>query len=424
MKVFNKSDQYLKDALDIIPLGSQTFSKSYYSLPQGAAPLFIEKGDGAIVTDVDGNEYIDLVSGLLCVSLGYNDEDVNQAIVDQLKNGISFSLPHRLETEVAKKLIKLIPCAQMVRFGKNGTDVTSAAIRLARAYTGKSHVAICGYHGWQDWYIATTSRDLGVPQEVKNLSHVFQYNNLSSLENIFEHNSDIAAVIMEPMGAVFPDSGFLQGVRDICDKHDAILIFDEVITGFRFHINGAQTLFNVIPDLATFGKGMANGMPISALVGKKNIMKHMDDIFFSGTFGGETLSLAAANATINKMLKYNVVKHFDHVGGYLNKGINNVIKSLNVNWLSLIGHNSWNVLSIDAGEKTTLYKSLLLQELIQNGVLTIGSHNISYAFDFDLADKVVSAYECSLGVIQNAIEKGEEYSLLKGQLIKPVFKVR
>lgn len=424
MKVFTKSDEYLNDALKIIPLGSQTFSKSYYSLPQGAAPLFIESGNGAIVTDVDGNEYIDLVNGLLCVSLGYNDKDINKSIVDQLKNGISFSLPHRLEQKVAEKLIKLIPCAQMVRFGKNGTDVTSAAIRLSRAYTGKSHIAICGYHGWQDWYIGTTSRDLGVPEEVKGLSHSFKYNDLSSLENIFHNNPDVAAVIMEPMGAVHPNPGFLQGVRDLCDKYKAILIFDEIITGFRFHINGAQTLFKVTPDLATFGKGMANGMPISALVGKKSIMRYMDDIFFSGTFGGETLSLAAADATINKMINCNVIEHFDRVGSYLNEKVNGVIKNLSINWLSLVGHNSWNILSIDAGEKTTLYKSLLLQELIQNGVLTIGSHNISYAFDFDMADKVVLAYQNSLTVIQNAIETGEEQSLMKGKLIQPVFKVR
>ena len=424
MNSYTCSNELLNNALKVIPTGSQTFSKSHYSLPKGAAPLFLESGNGAIVKDVDGNEFIDLINGLLCVSLGYGDQDVDMAISNQLKNGISFSLPHHLEMDVANLLIDLIPCAEMVRFGKNGTDVTSAAIRLSRAYTGREHIAVCGYHGWQDWYIGTTSRDLGVPESVKNLSHVFKYNDLSSLESLFDKFPEMAAVIMEPMSSQYPESGFLEGVRGLCDKHGALLIFDEMITGFRFSINGAQSMFNVKPDLATFGKGMANGMPLSALVGKKEVMSMMDEIFFSGTFGGETLSLAAAKATITKMQSNNVIAHMHSIGKYLNNGIQSVIEKLNVNWIRLEGHDVWKIIVINAGDKTQLYKSLLIQELIEHGVLTIGSHNISYSMTTKDADFVIKAYEYSLISVEAAKKSKSEFRMLKGEEIKPVFKVR
>ena len=248
-----------------IPLGSQTFSKSRLCFPHGAAPLFIERGQGARVWDVDGNEYLDFASGLLAISLGYCDPDVNQAVLEQLNLGSIFSLPHRLETEVAEQLIELIPCAEMVRFGKNGTDATSACIRLSRAVTGRERVAVCGYHGWQDWYIGSTTRHLGVPECVRELTHRFDYNDLGSLKAQLEaHPGEFAAVILEPMNVAWPTPEFLPGLRQLCDQHGALLIFDETITGFRFHLGGAQTLFGVTPDLAAFGKGMANGFPISA----------------------------------------------------------------------------------------------------------------------------------------------------------------
>lgn len=424
MLKFKNSDDLLNRSLKIIPTGSQTFSKSYYSLPRGGAPLFLESGNGCKVTDVDGNEFIDLVNGLLCVSLGYQDPDVDLAIKNQLKKGISFSLPHTLEIEVADLLVELIPSADMVRFGKNGTDVTSAAIRLARAYTNRNHVAVCGYHGWQDWYIATTSRKLGVPKEVGSLSHTFEYNNLDSLKSLLSQNADMAAVILEPMNVEFPSPKFLQGVRDLCDQHGVVLIFDEMITGFRFGLSGAQGLFGVTPDLSTFGKGMANGMPLSAIVGKQDIMSLMDDIFFSGTFGGETLSLAAAKASIEKMKRENVIEHLHKLGKYLNDGVQQVIDDLGVKWLNLSGHDVWKVLSVNANENTNLYKSLLIQELARRGVLTIGSHNLSYAMSYHDADSIISAYKEALYSIENAIKDNQALALLSGECIQPVFKVR
>lgn len=420
---YSASNEHFNRAIKSIPTGSQTFSKSHYSLPKGAAPLFIEKGKGSHVWDIDGNEYIDLVNGLLSVSLGYCNEDVDQAIIDQLKQGITFSLPHKLETEVAEKLIDMIPCAEMVRFGKNGTDATSAAIRLARAFTGKDKVAICGYHGWQDWYIGTTTRKIGVPDKTAELSMCFKFNDLSSLIKLFKNQKDIAAVILEPMSSAAPEEGFLKGIKALCKEHNAVLIFDEMITGFRFHNGGAQALFDVTPDLATFGKGMANGMPISAIVGRAEIMQYMDKIFYSGTFGGETLSLAAANCVIDVYNSQHVVKHFANIGKLIADGIFDLTAKYGIEWFSLIGHDSWKIMLIDHDDEV-LIKSILIQELCKNGVLTIGTHNISYAMNNSDVDKILKAYDSALFSINNAIKKNCLADLLAGEIIKPVFKVR
>ena len=207
--MYKKSEKLLERALSSIPLASQTFSKSLTQYPRGVSPFFIEKGKGSKVWDVDDNEYIDFVNSLAAVTLGYCDKDIDKAVQDQMKNGVTFSLAHTLEMEVAEKLIDIIPCAEKVRFAKNGTDATSASIRIARAYTNKEHVAVCGYHGWQDWYIGSTSRDLGVPKAVKELTHKFEYNNIRSLEKIFQEQ-ELACVIMEPMNIVYPKEGFLE----------------------------------------------------------------------------------------------------------------------------------------------------------------------------------------------------------------------
>jgi glutamate-1-semialdehyde 2,1-aminomutase len=345
---YNQSLQWLERAEKTIPLGSQTFSKSRIAYPKNVSPLFIKRGEGCQVWDADDNQYTDFVSGLLSVSLGYCNETIDNAVIKQIKSGVTFSLPHQLEMQVAEKLVELIPCANMVRFGKNGTDATSAAIRLARAFTEKEHVAVCGYHGWQDWYIGSTTRDLGVPESTKSLTHTFKYNDISSLEQVFrQQENKIAAVILEPMNIHFPQDNFLQKVKNLCKKNGAVLIFDETITGFRLSLGGAQTLFGVIPDLATFGKGMANGYPISAVVGRRDIMTLMEDIFFSGTFAGETLSLAATQATLDFMIENNVVEHLTLMGEKLQSGLEKIIDAMQArNWLSLSGHPVWSFLTI------------------------------------------------------------------------------
>ena len=291
MSRYEKSEKHLKRAEKTIPLGSQTFSKSRTQYPIGISPLYATKAKGCHFWDLDGNKYLDLVSALASVTIGYSDKRVDSAVKKQMRSGVSFSLPGVLEAEVAEMICDFVPCADMVRFSKNGSDATSAAVRLARAYTGRTHIAVCGYHGWQDWFIGSTTRNKGVPKAVSDLTHVFKYNDLASLEKIFADNIDIACVVMEPMNSVYPEPGFLKGVQEITKKFGAILVFDETITGFRYSAGGAQELFGVIPDLSTFGKGIANGFPLSAVVGRREIMMEMENVFLSGTFGGELLSL-------------------------------------------------------------------------------------------------------------------------------------
>jgi glutamate-1-semialdehyde 2,1-aminomutase len=278
MRTYHNSEKLLERALRTIPLGSQTFSKSKTQYPLGVSPFFIQRGLGSRVWDVDANEYIDFINSLAAITLGYQDPDVDSAVVAQLRQGVIFSLPHPIEMEVAEKIVELVPCAEMVRFGKNGSDATAGAVRLARAFTGRDHVAVCGYHGWQDWYIASTARNRGVPVATKALTHTWSYNDIASLEKVFQtFPQDIAAVMLEPMNLVEPQPGFLQAVKELAHKHGALLIFDETVTGFRYAIGGAQQAFGVTPDLATFGKGLANGYPISAIAGRADVMRLMED---------------------------------------------------------------------------------------------------------------------------------------------------
>ncbi|MCP5161961.1 MAG: aminotransferase class III-fold pyridoxal phosphate-dependent enzyme [Hahellaceae bacterium] len=428
MERYKNSELLLQKALELVPTGSQTFSKSHYAYPRHASPMFLERGKGSAVWDVDGHQYIDFVNSLLCVSLGYADEDINAAVMAQLQNGVSFSLPHRLEIEVAELLVDCIPSAEMVRFAKNGTDVTSAAIRLARAYTGREHVAVGGYHGWQDWYIGSTTRDLGVPGAVKALTHTFKYNDLTSLETLFsQFPKQIAAVILEPMTFDLPKPGYLDDVKKLCEREGALLIFDEMITGFRFALGGAQEYFNVVPHLSTFGKGMANGFPLSAIVGQRDIMKSMDDIFFSGTFGGETMSLAAAKATLLKMRAKDVAGDLIRKGEALKVSVEKLIREQQLeDYCSISGFPSWTLLAIkDTPNYTGLeLKSLFIQECALRGILMNATHNLSYAHSDQDIQRLLEVYGEVLPILKEVSENKLLASRLKGDVLKPVFKVR
>lgn len=424
--MYKKSNQFLERAIESIPLGSQTFSKSKIQYPKGVSPLFIEKGKGAKVWDIDGNEYIDFVNSLASVTLGYCDKEVDEAVKQQMKNGVIFSLPHIIEIEVAEKLIEMIPCAEKVRFAKNGTDATSASIRIARAYTNKEHIAVCGYHGWQDWYICSTSRDLGIPNRFKDLTHKFEYNNIESLKKLF-NEKELACVIMEPMNFEYPKDGFLADVRELTEKNNTLLIFDEIITGFRFSMGGAQELFDVIPDIATFGKGMANGYPLSAVVGRNEVMQKVEDIFFSGTFGGETLSLSATSAIIDKFKKDKVIDHLFEIGSYLLFKLNKIISNGNLSDIfNTSGHPSWSFLHIKGTGKYSSFeiKTFFLQEMFKRGILTLGTHNISFSHKKKEIDRLIEVYAIVLPMTKEKIVNNSLLEHIDGDILKPLFTVR
>ena len=410
-----------------IPLASQTFSKSRTQYPPKISPLFVTHSLGCKTWDIDGNEYIDLVSSLAAVTIGYGDPEVNRAVIEQLELGVTLSLPSLLEYEVAQLIGNLVPSAEKIRFAKTGSDATAGAIRLARAFTKRDHVFLGGYHGWQDWYIGSTSMHLGVPESVQHLSHPFVMNDIESFENLLaQFKDDVAAVILEPISYVSPTKEFLDYLRKRTFELGIVLIFDETVTGFRIAPGGAQEFLGITPDLSTFGKGIANGFPLSVLCGRAEIMNLMDRIFFSGTFGGELLSLAAAKVVLTKVRDEGVTKTLASNGEKLNLAVNDVIHNLNFQGLKLSGHPSWQFLVWDEEEFQDLSKAktLFMQEMFFEGVLILGSHNTTIAHDEIAIQKVAEAYLKALTKVQRA-EHSQSYSEnLLVEPLKPLFRVR
>ena len=425
---YEESTNFLKLAEKLIPLGSQTFSKSRTQYPVGISPLYVDRAKGCHTWDIDGNKYIDLVSSLASITLGYQNRQVNRAIRKQLNTGTIFSLPGKLEFEVAEKIVNLVPSAEQVRFGKNGTDATSAAIRLARAVTGRQVIAVCGYHGWQDWYIGSTTRNKGVPSAVSDLTKSFGFNNLESVKEIFEQNpGNVAAVILEPMNLSWPEANFLEEVRALCTKQGSVLIFDETITGFRFSKGGAQELFGVLPDLTTLGKGIANGFPLSAVVGKREIMTEMNEIFFSGTFGGELLSLAAANEVLAQHLENKVVPKLYEAGESLNHATQETLEDNHLSEvLELSGHPTWRFLTWKDHESASALeiKTYFMQECFKEGILVLGAHNVTTAHSRNIIERIGHKYSQIFFRLSQSLENNALKSRLEVAPLQPLFKVR
>ena len=425
---YAKSEEQLARARRCIPLGAQTFSKSLTQFPLGAAPFFAERAKGSRLTDVDGNEYVDFINALAAVTLGYCDPDVDAAVAAQQKEGVIFSLSHRLESEVAERIIDMVPCAEAVRFGKNGSDATAGAIRVARAFTGRDHVLVCGYHGWQDWYIGSTPRNKGVPEAVKSLTHTFPYNDLPALAaKLDEFSGKVAAIILEPMNLFYPTEGYLEGVKKLTHDAGALLVFDETITGFRYSRGGAQELLGVTPDLATLGKGLANGYPLSAVCGRRDVMEEMEEIFFSFTMGGEALSLAAAKAVMEKIDHEPVMATLKIRGEAIIKGVDELIARHGAGeFLSTAGHPSWSFLVIkDApGAASFETKTLYLQEILKRGILSLATHNVSYAHTEADVARLLAVYDEVFPILRDGVRNGDILGRLECAPLEPLFKVR
>lgn len=420
------SQDLWEQAVKIIPGGSQTLSKGPGCFVDGVSPKYLKRGKGDRVWDVDGNQYIDYCLSCFPVTLGHCMPEINEAIKAQLADGITFSMMHPLEVEVARRLTERIPCAEMVRFSKNGSDVTSAAVRLARHITGRSKVACLGYHGFQDWYIGTTDRHFGIPEVVRRMTIPFTYNNIQSLEKVFaENKGDVACVIMEPSLYEFPKNGFLEDVKALVRKEGALLVFDEMLTGFRLAEGGGQELFGVIPDLTTFGKGIANGMPIGVLAGAERYMRHFDKVFFSSTYGGEALTLAAAVAALDFYREHRVI-------GRLWKSGKAIMD--NFNWMAadkglqqhvrVIGYpvRQQIILKDKSGQPNYLLTALFQQEMFKRGILCYAGLGFSYSHtNADLA-YTIKAFGVTLEVLAKAIESGDVGRFLEGKPAEPVFR--
>jgi glutamate-1-semialdehyde aminotransferase len=418
----SKSDEYYKVALELIPAQTQTLAKGTGQNIKGVAPKYLQRGKGSHVWDVDGNEFIDYTMGVGPLSLGYSYDVVDEAIKEQLKDGITFSLTHPLEVEVAELINKVVPNAESIRYSRGGADVVSGAVRVARAYTGRNKVLCCGYHGWHDWYIAVTDRNKGIPQAIQDLTFTFSYNDIQSV--IDSIDDDTACVVLEPYVFEEPKNDFLQKLRDVCTKNGTLLVFDEMWSGFRIAVGGAQEYFGVNADLACFSKAVANGMPLSVLTGKKEFMSVLEkDVFFFNTFGGEALSLAAAKATITEMIEKKVPAQLAKQGNKLKVGYNKIAEALGMTYTKCSGFDCRTIMTFDSSAGNPLeMKSLVQQEMIKRGILWGGFHNMSFSHSDSDIEYTLKAYREVLPILKKAVDENNVKSYLRGEPVEPVFR--
>jgi glutamate-1-semialdehyde 2,1-aminomutase len=330
---------------------------------------------------------------------------------------------HPLEVEVSELIKEVIPNAEAVKITKTGADAATAAVRVARAFTGRDKVFCCGYHGWHDWYIGITSRNAGIPEAIQNLTYTFEYNDINSI--IAALDETVAAVILEPFIFEAPKEGYLQELLAACRANGTLLIFDEMWTGFRIALGGAQEYFNVVPDLAVYSKACANGMPIAFLTGRSDVMELFNNEVFSyTTFGGEALSLAACKATILELKKKNVPKYLDEKGAILKNEYNLLARLYDMeNITKCIGYNcrSMVTFSPEAGNGLEL-KTLMQQEMIKRGILWAGFHNMCYSHTDEDISYTLRAYAEVLPIVKKAIESGNIKQFLKGDVLEAVFR--
>jgi glutamate-1-semialdehyde 2,1-aminomutase len=430
---FDRSKQLQQKSHQLIPGGAHTYAKGDDQYPE-KAPGFLVRGKGCHVWDVDGNEYIEYGMGLRSVTLGHGYEPIIEAAYKQMLLGLNFTRPAPIEIECAEKFLSLIEGANMVKFAKNGSDVTTAGIKLARAYTGRDMVAICADHPFfstDDWFIGLTPMNAGIPEAIQNLTVKFKYNDLESIKALFnQYPNQIACVILEPETITPPVNNFLHKVQKLCHEQGALFILDETITGFRWHLGGAQKVYQIVPDLSIFGKAMGNGFAIAALVGKREIMNlgginhNQKRVFLlSTTHGAETHSLAAAMEVMRVYEEENVVEYLHRQGKKLIKGINEAIANYQLEEYFSVAGKPCNLIYITKDqnqERSQPFRTLFLQEIIKRGIIA-PSLVVSFSHKDEDIEQTVEAIAEALGVYRLALEEGVEKYLI-GRSVKPVFR--
>ncbi len=421
----DNSKKLLEKSRELIPGLTQTFSRAATSFVEGVYPIYAQKAKGAHFWDVDGNEFLDYLMALGPITLGYNYKKVNDSVVTQLNEGILFSLPHPLELELSELLCDLIPNAEMVKFEKSGSNAVTGAVRAARAYTKRDKIAYCGSAGvWHDWQAIMVSRNEGVPKFNRELIKLFEYNDANGLEQIFKENpNEIAAVVVEPTHFDKPENDFLKIVRELSDKNGSLLILDEIVTGFRFDIQGGQKFFDFDGDLICFGKGMANGFPLSAITGKKEFMKIFEKLWVSSTNSSETLSLIASLTTITEMKKKETINYCWKLGKQLFDAWNQKVVSYGLD-AKMIGYPVRMTLQCfdsDKKESVTL-KALILQEMVKRGIfMSPGVSFISYSHIPNDIKNTIDALDDVCKLIQEKIKQNNFASLIEGNLPKTIW---
>ncbi len=417
----------------LIPGGCHTYAKGDDQFPENS-PGFIVRGKGCHAWDVDGNEFIEYGMGLRAVTLGHAYPPVVEAAHQQMLLGNNFTRPATIEMECAETLLSWVPGAEMVKFAKDGSTTTTAAITLARAYTGRDMVAICGNHpffSYNDWYIGSTEISAGIPQVIQDLTVKFNFNDIESVKTLFKnHPGQIACVILEPAKYEDPSDNFLHELQKICQENGTVFILDEMITGFRWLTGNAQNYYGVVPDLSTFGKSMGNGFAVSALVGKREIMElggiyHDKERVFllSTTHGAENHALAAAIATMKIFRQEGVIEHLYQKGERLSKGINQAIATNKLeDYFQVVGKPCNLVYATRDQNKQASqpFRTLFLQETIKRGLI-MPSLVVSFSHSNQDIDSTIEAVDDSLKVYRKALENGIENYLI-GRAVKPVFR--
>ncbi|MEU4596567.1 glutamate-1-semialdehyde 2,1-aminomutase [Nocardia sp. NPDC023988] len=429
MRDFTRSTEIQARLHDLVPGGAHTYARGADQYPESMAPVLV-RGKGARVWDADGNEFVEYGMGLRSVTLGHGYEPVLRAAVEAAADGMSFSRPTELELLAAQAFLDLVPGADMVKFAKNGSDTTTAAVRLARAVTGRTTVAVCAqpFFSVDDWFIGTTEMSGGIPA-VDTVT--FPYNDLDALAAVLAGET-VAAVFLEAATALAePLPGFLEGVRALCDRHGTLLVFDEMITGFRWSAGGAQAVYGVTPDLSCWGKAMGNGFPLSALAGKREYMElgglrtDRDRVFLlSTTHGPETASLAAFRAVVHAYRTEDPIARMEEAGRTLADRVNAVAAEHGItDHLQVRGRPSCLIFrTLDAeGLPSQAFRTLFLQELLEHGVLG-QSFVTSAAHDAEAVDDTVSACARAAEVYRRAIERGSVDGLLRGRPVAPALR--
>jgi glutamate-1-semialdehyde aminotransferase len=374
----------------------------------GIYPKYISHGKGSKIYAGD-KSYIDYTCGLGTIVLGYANQEVNRAILEQANKGSLFGLPHEKETLLAEKIVEHFP-VDKVRFLKTGSEATSAAVKIARAYTGRETILSFGYHGWHDWYSQITSKNSGC---AKSKVFKFKYNDIESLRSLFRRHQDVAAVIMEPYVYEPPKDNFLEEVRRTCHQNKALLIFDEIVTGFRTNYWCAANKLKVTPDLICLGKAMGNGLPIAAVGGKASVMDVLrGDCFVSSTFGGDLIAIAAALKVIEIIERMGIFNHLEAMGNRLKNGFNNIAGNENVDAQCVGGTRSCFRF------KDPIEKSVFWQECFKKGIFFGNAQFVSFAHELGDADDTIVAMKHALRMIRKY--KGHVKDLLEGEIAKEV----
>ncbi|WP_099042240.1 glutamate-1-semialdehyde 2,1-aminomutase [Mycobacterium neglectum] len=431
-RTFEHSNRLQQRLHDLVPGGAHTYSRGADQYPEHMAPV-LTHGHGCRVWDVDGNEFVEYGMGLRSVTLGHGYQPVVDAVSAAIAGGVNFSRPTELELAAAEDFLHLVPGADMVKFAKNGSDVTTAAVRLARAATGRSKVAACDqpFFSTDDWFIGVTEMRGGIPTRSQKDTVRFRYNDLDSLAAVLA-NDDIACVFLEAAtSAAEPDPGFLAGVRNLCDKHGSLMVFDEMITGFRWSAHGAQAVYGVTPDLSCWGKAMGNGFPVSALAGKREFMElgglrtDRERVFLlSTTHGPETSSLAAFRAVVRAYKDDQPVRQMERAGRLLIDGVQSVVQTAGLaDYLQLSGKPSCLTFATkDAAQlPSQAYRTLFLQEMLLRGVLG-QSFVVSAAHSDTDIEQTVDAVRDALPQYRRAVEQGSVQGLLDGRPVAPAIR--